>query len=109
MLRDALALGADPFWMRSGSASGVAEASWSTPGGKGKRLNPDKLSTSTSRLAPRCSETATAKRADRDSDPAKLALAQLDPSDLPGQRLGQVVHELDPARVGVGAEVGADD
>ena len=38
-----------------------------------------------------------------------LALAQLDPPDLAGQRLGQVGHELDHARVGVGREVVADE
>src|SRR4051794_20655512 len=39
----------------------------------------------------------------------QLALAQLDPADLPGQGLREIVDELDQARVGVGAEVPADE
>src|SRR3954471_22621051 len=31
-----------------------------------------------------------------------LALAQLDPPDLAGERLREIVHELDLARIGVG-------
>ena len=38
-----------------------------------------------------------------------LGLAQLDPADLAGQRLRQVVHELDLARVGVGGQVAAHE
>src|ERR1019366_783220 len=37
-----------------------------------------------------------------------LALAQLDPPDLAGQRLGQIRDELHQARVGVGGQVVAD-
>ena len=39
----------------------------------------------------------------------ELALAQLDPPDLPGQRLGQPVGELDPARVRVRAQPAAHE
>ena len=38
----------------------------------------------------------------------ELPLAQLDPADLAGQGLRQLVDELDPARVGVGAKAAAD-
>src|SRR5687768_11412544 len=38
-----------------------------------------------------------------------LGLAQLDPADLAGQRLGQVVHELDLAGIGVGRQVAAHE
>src|SRR2546423_11153050 len=41
--------------------------------------------------------------------PVALAVAQLDSADLPGQGLGQVIDELDPARIGVGGEVPADE
>ena len=39
----------------------------------------------------------------------ELLLAQLDAPDLAGERLRQVVDELDLARVGVGREVAADE
>src|SRR3954463_10603753 len=38
-----------------------------------------------------------------------LLLAQLDPANLAGQRLRQVVHELDPARILVLRQAGADE
>ena len=38
-----------------------------------------------------------------------LRLPQLDAADLPGERLRQLVGELDPPRIGVGAEPVADE
>jgi len=41
--------------------------------------------------------------------PPPLRLSQLDPADLSGERLRQIVDELDPARIRIGREVPADE
>ncbi len=74
--------------------------------GRGGAHRRDRVAASTSRS--RCRFRPSPDRQARVSA-VELELAELDPADLPGERLRQLGDELDPARVRVRREAFADD